>query len=432
MLQDDSSDGDSIDESSEDEEEDEDSSDEEEEDARRNRVLALLQLRRKRLNNIGMIVQMFGSYYIERFMDKGERRILKAKESGYEWVLRTLGHRTDCYKMFRMYPPVFHKLHNLLVDSYGLKSTKKMSSIEALAMFLWMVGDGQSIRQSENRFVRSMETVVRKFDTVLHCVVKLAADIIKPRDPEFRVVHERLRNAQWHPWFNDSIGAIDGTHVQVVVPPTKILQYLNRHGYCSQNVMAVCDFDMRFTFVLAGWPGSVHDMRPFKDALSRFSHKFPHPPPGKFYLVDSGYPNKANYLAPYRGQKYHFQEFQQGTMPRGKKEHFNYTHSRLRNVIERSFGVLKNKWRILFKIQSYPLHKQTKIIVACMALHNFIRESQLADKEFDRCDRDENYQPLLEETRRRRRNRTDLQMEQDSVDMNQLRDRIADGLFQGH
>jgi hypothetical protein len=32
-----------------------------------------------------------------------------------------------------------------------------------------------------------------------------------------------------------------------------------------------------------------------------------------------------------------------------------------------------------------------------MALHNFIRESHLADKEFDRCDNDESYQPLLDE-----------------------------------
>ena len=116
-------------------------------------------------------------------------------------------------------------------------------------------------------------------------------------------------------------------------------------------------------------------------------------------------------------------------MPRGKKEHFNYTHSRLRDVIESSFGVLKNKWRILFKVPSYPLRKQAKNIVACMALHNFIRESHLADKEFDRCDNDENYQPLLEETRRRRRNTRGEEMEPDSVDMNQLRDRIADGLF---
>jgi hypothetical protein len=75
-----------------------------------------------------MLAHMFGMYYIERFMDKGERRILRARESGYEWVVRTLGHRTDCYKMFRMYPPVFDKLHNVLVESYGLKGTKKVIS----------------------------------------------------------------------------------------------------------------------------------------------------------------------------------------------------------------------------------------------------------------------------------------------------------------
>jgi hypothetical protein len=63
------------------------------------------------------------------------------------------------------------------------------------------------------------------------------------------------------------------------VPPNKVPQYLSRHSYYSQNVMDVCDFDMRFTFVLAGWPGSVHDIRPFKDARTRFSHKFLHPQP---------------------------------------------------------------------------------------------------------------------------------------------------------
>jgi hypothetical protein len=227
-----------------------------------------------------MLAHMFGMYYIEHFMDKGERRILRARESGYEWVVRTLGHRTDCYKIFRMYPPVFDKLHNVLFESYGLKGTKKMSSVECLAFFLWIVGAPQSVRQTENRFVRSMETISRKFDEVLECMVKLSIDIIKPRDPEFRVVHERLRGAQWYPWFNDCNGAIDGTHVPVVVPPNKVPQYLSRHSYCSQNVMVVCDFDMRFTFVLAGWPGSVHDMRPFKDARTRFSDKFPHPQPG--------------------------------------------------------------------------------------------------------------------------------------------------------
>lgn len=34
---------------------------------------------------------------------------------------------------------------------------------------------------------------------------------------------------------------------------------------------------------------------------------------------------------------------------------------------------------------------QIMIVHACMALCNFIRDSALADKEFDKCDADENY-----------------------------------------
>jgi hypothetical protein len=63
----------------------------------------------------------------------------------------------------------------------------------------------------------------------------------------------------------------------------------------------------------------------------------------------------------------------------------------LRNVIERSFGVLKMKWRILLNVPSYSMEKQTKIIIACMALHNFIRDSNLSDVHFDTLASDETY-----------------------------------------
>ena len=52
------------------------------------------------------------------------------------------------------------------------------------------------------------------------------------------------------------------------------------------------------------------------------------------------------------------------------------------------------KWRILLGIPSYHLEKQSKIILACIALHNFIRESALSDIEFDKCDEDEFYMPM--------------------------------------
>lgn len=115
---------------------------------------------------------------------------------------------------------------------------------------------------------------------------------------------------------------------------------------------------------------------------------------GKFYLIDSSYPNQTGYLAPYRGTKYHLPEFRRSdNAPTGTKEIFNYLHSSLRNVIERCFGVLKQKWRMLKAVPSYPVNKQARIIIACMALHNFIRDNELYDYHFDRCDRDEDYIP---------------------------------------
>ncbi|WVZ94828.1 hypothetical protein U9M48_040672 [Paspalum notatum var. saurae] len=363
--------------------------------------------------------------YDHTYMHQIKRRT--APESGHDWVMRNLADETECYNMFRMTPPMFYKLHDLLVQSYGLKSTSKCNSIEALGMFLWMVGACQSVRQADNRLQRSLDTVHRNFEKVLKCLVKLAADIIRPLDPEFKTIHRRLQCPRFSPHFNDCIGVIDGTHVEVVVPNDKMVQYLCRKGITTQNVLAVVDFDMRFTFVLAGWPGSVHDMRVFNDATNNYKARFPHPPLGKYYLVDLGYPNRAGYLAPYKGTKYHLPEFRNSTMPRGMKENFNFAHSSLRNVVERAFGVLKMKWKMLLKVPAYPPAKQARLIVACMALHNFIRESKLMDVDFARCDRDEHYVPIEASLSQPRRRET-RGLEEDR-NMNAFRDQLANALY---
>jgi hypothetical protein len=174
---------------------------------------------------------------------------------------------------------LFDSLHELLVSSYGLTSSSKMISIEALAMFLWTIGAPQSFVQVKNRFKRSKETISRKFTEVLDCVYRMAKEVVKPIDRDFTSPHQKLLKPRFAPHFNNCIGAIDGTHIPVVVPSSKVVQHVGRHGYPTQNVLAICDFDMRFTFVVAGWPGSVHDMRVFNDALRKYGTIFPHPPP---------------------------------------------------------------------------------------------------------------------------------------------------------
>ena len=78
-----------------------------------------------------------GMYHFDTYMNKAAYRV--ATESGFDWVMKTLGSRTACFNMFRMSQGIFMGLHSVLVGSYGLKSTKRMSSMEALGLFLGYV-----------------------------------------------------------------------------------------------------------------------------------------------------------------------------------------------------------------------------------------------------------------------------------------------------
>jgi hypothetical protein len=49
-----------------------------------------------------------------------------------------------------------------------------------------------------------------------------------------------VRENRFWPYFKGAIGAIDGSHVQVGVPVDGVVNHTNRHGYTSQNVLAVC------------------------------------------------------------------------------------------------------------------------------------------------------------------------------------------------
>ncbi|CAL5341772.1 unnamed protein product [Camellia sinensis] len=181
----------------------------------------------------------------------------------------------------------------------------------------------------------------------------------------------------------DCVGAIDGTHIAIVAQEADQMPYRGRKVNTTQNVMAVCSFDMKFTFVYTSWEGRAHDSGIFLEALTTSSADFPRLTPNKYYLVDARYTNMPGYVAPYRVQKYHLQEFNRRHRYHGPKELFNHRHSSLRNVIERTFGELKQRFPLLKHMPRDDMVHKGPIVVACCVLHNWRRAVQEQDEFFD-------------------------------------------------
>lgn len=55
-------------------------------------------------------------------------------------------------------------------------------------------------------------------------------------------------------------------------------------------------------------------------------------------------------------------------------------HTKARNAIERAFGVMNKRWEIILRSATYYRNKiQTKLIIACFFIHNFIHNKMVVD-----------------------------------------------------
>ncbi|KAH6794727.1 nuclease HARBI1-like protein [Perilla frutescens var. hirtella] len=134
-----------------------------------------------------------------------------------------------------------------------------------------------------------------------------------------------------------------------------------------------------FMYVLSGWEGSTHDSKLLSDALSRTNGL--QVPQAKYFLVDCGFANRRQFLAPLRGVQYHLKDFGgQGRHPRNASELFNLLHTSLRNVIERIFGVFISRFTIFKTATPFSFEIHAELVLACAGLHNFLRKECRSDE----------------------------------------------------
>jgi DDE superfamily endonuclease len=293
--------------------------------------------------------------------------------TGRRWMQELLdGHPTRIKDNLGISREGFRYLENLLIRKSNLRNSRYMDTTEQLGIFLYAVVTDLSMRKLAERFQRSTETINRTYHRVMGHF--LEPDFFKhfvkfPTEstPLSEEIEDSINN---FPYFKDCIGAIDGSHIPISPPDNERIPFRNRKGFLSQNVLAACNFDLKFTMVLSGWEGSVSDSTLWLEGRRLGVLPIPE---GKYLLGDAGFANCDTCLTPYRGVRYHLKEWAKGNLkPQNKEELFNLRHSKLRNVIERIFGVCKGRFKILTCPRAFKLEAQARIVAALCVLHNIL------------------------------------------------------------
>ena len=182
-------------------------------------------------------------------------------------------------------------------------------------------------------------------------------------------------NTRWN--FPNCLGALDGKHVRIKAPPYSGATFFNYKGFNSIVLMAVVDADTKFLYADVGCNGRISDGGVFKacdldEMLSAGQANIPPPAclpnaatnkPVSYHLVaDDAFPLREDIMKPFSYKSMEISE-----------RVFNYRLSRARRVVENAFGILSNRFRIFLTTMCMQPEKCKQVVLACCALHNYLR-----------------------------------------------------------
>lgn len=225
---------------------------------------------------------------------------------------------------------------------------------------LWLLGNIESFRGVADRFDLGKSSLHRVVFQVCDALKAIRGNIIAwpTQDQLPQLANDFFRRTN----MPGVIGAIDGTHIPIPGPSHDRHAYINRKGFPSIQLQAVCDAKLRFTDIQTGWPGSVHDARVFRNSPLYTLLENGNLPEEYHLLGDSAYTLQPYMLVPYRDNG-HLLPWQ---------AHFNHIHSTSRVVIERAFGLLKSKFRRLQKLEMIDVERIPLVISGACVMHNII------------------------------------------------------------
>ncbi|XP_049307379.1 putative nuclease HARBI1 [Bactrocera dorsalis] len=209
---------------------------------------------------------------------------------------------------------------------------------------------------------------------VIKCVLNILEKYICPRWISLIMTTEEQNQSKIH--FHQKfgipgiIGCIDGTHIRITKPHKDPNLFYNRKGFFSINAMIICDYNMAIKAVDARRPGSSHDalIWSVSSARSYFQSCYENGIRGSWLLGDAGYALQPYLFTPFRDPEIGTPHYI-----------FNQRHSSARNVVERTIGVLKSRFRCLARCLQYQPQKVAQITNVCCALHNVCKHYKVQE-----------------------------------------------------
>lgn len=172
------------------------------------------------------------------------------------------------------------------------------------------------------------------------------------------------------------LGALDGKHILIHCLRELGSAFFNYKKQHSIVLLALVDAHYNFIYVNIGVNGRISDGGVYRDsdlckAINQNALNFPEdkPLPSRtkpvpfIIAADSAFPLTTHILKPYPLTK----------MTKDQRI-FNYRLSRARRVVENTFGILANRFRVLLNVNPLIPEKVVLITQACCTLHNFLRK----------------------------------------------------------
>ncbi|XP_020347214.1 putative nuclease HARBI1 isoform X2 [Oncorhynchus kisutch] len=257
--------------------------------------------------------------------------------------------------------------------SLALTGQDRQTATFKILVFIYWLAHGTSYKTVSETFGIPLSNATSIVRDVADKLVKLSLKIVnKPSSGELALTMQGFGRLARHPVFEKAVGAIGGCHVRVKIPGVPQPQQrpgdqpLPEKALPTINFQGVCDHTGSFIDVFAGLPGSMTDVR-----ILRHSPLYKcalYPPPGCFLLGDGRYPclqTPVCIITPYSKSDQNPVHVQ-----------FNQHHAMALSSIERTFGIMKKRWHMIF-LQPLELHPSfiPKVLAVCTVLHNICLRS---------------------------------------------------------